>query len=302
MVLINVLLIRIRKNVINNFINIYIIILYDYIYMFKLTEMNILYIINLLLVIGMIYILFFKKSSENFETIQATAINDAAIKAVNDKYTTDIDAIRNLGAIAKKIMTNTDNLELPTNIKIPGNLVVDGNIKLTNKTGEHVIDGAIRANGNINSTADINAGANINANKDIRCGQNLFINDFQMNKQFLQRLLSQSKIAGFAVNNGGTTMLLYEGGWALNIGISNESDGRFGHGAGTNESWDVVYVNRGWKVTLHEDWWHTDNGTIRREIINTTSDIPLADYLGNAINGKHLLDKVSAYKAEWIGW
>ncbi len=68
--------------------------------MFELTEMNFLYIINIVLVIAVIYILFFKKTAENFESV---SLNDVK-NEINNKYSSDIDAIRNLASISKQIM------------------------------------------------------------------------------------------------------------------------------------------------------------------------------------------------------
>ncbi len=87
--------------------------------MFEFNDINLLYIINLILVIAVIYLLFFKEDKEHFTT------EDDIKNAVNELYQADIGAIRNLGQISKDIMTNKDNLTLPTNITIPGDLTVN---------------------------------------------------------------------------------------------------------------------------------------------------------------------------------
>lgn len=98
--------------------------------MFDIELSDIKDIILILLVIGMIYLLFFKKNNEHF------AIADDIRTAVNNQYKADIDSIRNLGQISSKIMTNTDNLTLPTNITIPGKLTVNGGINFVNKDSQ----------------------------------------------------------------------------------------------------------------------------------------------------------------------
>ncbi len=92
-------------------------------------------IINIILILAIIYLLFFKKTAENFEETETAIIN-----AVNTKYTADIDAIRNLGQVAKNIMTNTDNLILPTNITVPGKLTINNDTLLR---GNLTVDGGI---------------------------------------------------------------------------------------------------------------------------------------------------------------
>ena len=97
-----------------------------------MTEIQILYIIIFLMILCMGYLFYQinKKTSEHF---------DATTDAVNFQYKMDIDAIRNLGQISKKIMDNPDNLILPANISIPnqlnvkGKLTVEGDVVFTNK-------------------------------------------------------------------------------------------------------------------------------------------------------------------------
>ncbi len=72
---------------------------------------NVKDIILVLLVIAVVY-LYIKGSTEHFEVSTTDAIN----KAINDKYKADIDSIRNLASISKKIMSD-DTLTLPTTLK-----------------------------------------------------------------------------------------------------------------------------------------------------------------------------------------
>jgi microcystin-dependent protein len=72
-----------------------------------------------------------KLSIEKFET--------DLISAVNNKYTADVDAIRNLSSVANSILSNRDSFRVPAtttlmnNLVIDGNIVVDGSINFTNK-------------------------------------------------------------------------------------------------------------------------------------------------------------------------
>lgn len=103
---------------------------------------NIKDIILIVLVIAVLYLVFkttfSPTSSESFDaaSVFAESLNSSIKNAVNEKYMTDIDAMRNLADISRKILnpnTSGDTLDLPaTNTKIR-NLTVTGDIKFTNK-------------------------------------------------------------------------------------------------------------------------------------------------------------------------
>ena len=112
---------------------------------------------------------------------------------------------------------------------------------------------------------------------------NLKVGDVVLTPDILKRIINQQQCAGFAVNGGGTTMPLFEGDYLLTGG------GNFD--AWTNDSWDVIYINRGWRITL----W--DNGIGDTEIAsgeNRSSYVPTKMVIPS--------DRASSYRAVWIGY
>jgi microcystin-dependent protein len=102
---------------------------------------NIKDIILVLLVIAVVY-LYIKGSIEHFESSSTDAINRAI------KYKADIDSIRNLANISKKIMAD-DNLTLPATLKAGVIKPFDGSTpyRVTVEARELAIDGNIQLDG-----------------------------------------------------------------------------------------------------------------------------------------------------------
>jgi microcystin-dependent protein len=88
---------------------------------------------DILIVILTILIAYLFYKTRKVEGFAEPSVNEMVRQAVNDTYLVDISAMRNLANIAQDIMSNKDDLTLPTNITIPGDLTVDGNIFLTNR-------------------------------------------------------------------------------------------------------------------------------------------------------------------------
>jgi hypothetical protein len=104
-----------------------------------------------------------------------------------------------------------------------------------------------------------------------------------LTEDILKRIINQQSYAGFAVDGTGTTMPLYEGSHNLYGGAQFD--------AWTNDAWDIIYINRGWRITL---WEHALGDTQAAVGENKSSNVPTK--LGLPAN------KVSSYRAEWIGY
>ena len=104
-----------------------------------------------------------------------------------------------------------------------------------------------------------------------------------LTEDILKRIINQQSYAGFAIDGDGSTMPLYEGSHSL------YGDAQFN--AWTNDKWDVIYINRGWRITL---WWHALGDKQAAVGENRSSNVPTK--LGLPAN------EVSSYKAEWIGY
>jgi hypothetical protein len=104
------------------------------------------------------------------------------------------------------------------------------------------------------------------------------------------RLLTQKKMGGFAINGDGSTMMLFEGG-----PYSLENNELFD--MWTTNKWDAIYLFKGWKIQL----WRDANamGPAQTNEENINSDIKKI-FLGS--NNNIGVDQASAYKLEWIGY
>ena len=285
-------------------------------------------IVMLLLCIGMIYLLFFKK-----EKMTADANTK---KLIQDHYKIDVDAIRNLSKLANDLTKNGK-------LRIPGGLEVDGsitwhkgkgklvansgdgaNIELYNmrgKKGIHMFANStnkgarIKVNdkdGNIktdifNKNVSITGGLNIiSRNKGIthfnhKDGENHingknFINGLSTSKLYS----TKGKIGGYAINGDGSTMLLWEGEWWL---ASTAEDGPLVNpkrdnvfmNAWTNDKWDIIYLYPGWKIDV---WEHNFVGPHRNFENKRKDGLPIRLHLGKM----DLANKVSSYKLSWVGY
>ena len=99
-----------------------------------------------------------------------------------------------------------------------------------------------------------------------------------------KKLKGISHQAGYAVDGKQTTHLLFEGHHKLYGGENFD--------AWSNDSWDVLYVNKGWKVTV---WEHGNKQGFKQEFENTTSFTPLKMVLKSK-------NRVSEYEATWINY
>ena len=142
----------------------------------------------------------------------------------------------------------------------------------------------IRGNTNIDGTTRLGGNTEIVGNANIT-GE-LKIGNTVLNENTIKRLLTQQKVAGWAIDGDGTTTILYEGQYNLWEEPFN---------MWVNDRWDAIYIYRGWKITTYKE----GVGNLpRSETYNADSFIPIKfslDVRGDANN-------VSSYKAEWIGY
>jgi hypothetical protein len=105
-------------------------------------------IITIILIIAVIYIIASKKNDRENATNTAAIITDSQLTAINNQisqiYNMDVEAIRNLGAISKSLLTGTNyhstTVGVPGELTIPadntvftGGIIVNGKIEFTNK-------------------------------------------------------------------------------------------------------------------------------------------------------------------------
>ena len=212
------------------------------------------------------------------------------------------EAVNNIATM----YANTSNIAAFNKINVTD--ISANRMNVTDMSGNNITSTNIRAN-KINVT-DISLN-NISSNNQI-C-----INSTCLTETDLKKIIPHKKIAGFVVDIYNQTMPLYEGAWSLNSGwsatdVSNTNI----FDAGTNERWDIAFVNKGWKLTFYEGGtFNTITPTNRKEEVeNKDSDIPkrlnLTDSTVWAATATQTMTVtaspsnswVSSYKAEWIGY
>jgi microcystin-dependent protein len=92
--------------------------------------MELIQIVVILLVFIVLYLVY---KTRNMEKLSIEKFETDLISAVNNKYTADVDAIRNLSSLANTILTNRDSFRVPATTTLMNNLVVDGTINFINK-------------------------------------------------------------------------------------------------------------------------------------------------------------------------
>ena len=105
----------------------------------------------------------------------------------------------------------------------------------------------------------------------------------ELTKTDIKKMKSLKMIAGYAIDGGGSTHLLFEGGW------HNLSSGKFN--AWSNDNWDVIYIFKGWKVQVSE---HSNGGGWKKDMVNKNEDVKKMDNFSD--------NKVSSYKVTWVDY
>jgi microcystin-dependent protein len=97
--------------------------------------MEFLHIIVLLLVLVNLYLVYktrnLEKLSAELPTVET--FESTLESAINNKYTGDMDAIRNLASLANNILTSNDSFSMPANTTYVKDFVVEGSINFTNR-------------------------------------------------------------------------------------------------------------------------------------------------------------------------
>lgn len=261
--------------------------------------------IFLIIVTLLLFHIYFTLNEKKVESM-ADVSNDQIAAAVRNYYLSD-EFIRNISTVSAQLQK--DGLIISGPIS-SGTISAQDNISATNKTNEggrlrilnelksgkagQTSDWSIwnmtgaygnklsfwRYNGdgkNAGPALDLLDDGNVVIPGQLRIGSTLVTEDL------LKRILPQQSYAGFAIDGDGTTMPLYEGQYNLVDGAQFD--------AWTSDRWDLVYINRGWRITL----WHHRIGDAQAAVgENRTSNVPIK--MGIPAN------TISSYKAEWIGY
>ena len=208
-------------------------------------------IILIILVIIVIYLIYKTRNvSEKFDV--AADIN----QAINNTYRIDLDAMRNLGSIANNILTNKDNLALPTTTTTTNlnttNITSTGTI-----TGKDITSTGIFTGETITSNGLLNGNTITIKNYDIRnylIGAFIYINDPLYNKgDNLPTLLTVGKINLIKKSDPLdlqtiiVTKIIVNPGFRVKIwaGVFNNYLSISGQDLNNNRPFDIVYYKNG---------------------------------------------------------
>jgi microcystin-dependent protein len=92
--------------------------------------MELIHLVVIFLVFVVLYLLY---KTRNLEKLSIEKFETDIVSAVNNKYTADMDGIRNLASVANTIITTNDSLRIPATDTYAKNLILDGGIKINNK-------------------------------------------------------------------------------------------------------------------------------------------------------------------------
>jgi len=189
-----------------------------------------------------------RRAVENFENegnVIDTIMNsfDTTGQKFNDVFT-KIDATD--VTFGKKIKSSK-NIETTRDIKSKSAFL----------TGSAVIDGDVRA-------------------------KRVVIEGQTLSKTDIMKIKSLKNIAGYAIDGGGSTHLLFEGYHKLHG--SQKFD------AWSNDKWDIIYIFKGWDFTAWKDYnKKSQMGTFK----NTNEDAKRWKPDGN---------RLSEYEVKWVGY
>lgn len=89
--------------------------------------------ILIMLVFLVLYLMFKTRNLENLNNNNMEHFESTLDVAINNRYTADMDAIRNLASLANTILASTDTLTIPANKTEMNNAIISGNIDITNR-------------------------------------------------------------------------------------------------------------------------------------------------------------------------
>ena len=218
------------------------------------------------------------------------------------------EALSNLASMYQSGKMVVDEIEVQKDIKVKGNINIDG---------EHTVAGKSNLNGNVYTgqvvlgKTKLGTGTNTSLKVQTDHGWGEFgpqnadwchiVTDrpkVYTNKQMhingqistynkdgiddTRRLKGLSRIGGFAVDGTGTTMMLEEGSYDLNAGKKYD--------AWTNDSWDIIYIFKGWKL---ETWHHLIGNSAVSNNTNNNEYVKKVNVADNTI---------TSYRLTWVGY
>ena len=119
----------------------------------------------------------------------------------------------------------------------------------------------------------------------IKSNSKLCIKGTCIDENDLKKMKSLRMMGGFAVDGGGSTIPLEEGGWWNLCCEGNQK-----YNAWSNDAWDVVFLYRGWKAQFSE---HPSGKGWVKTYENKTENVKKFAPPGN---------RVSGYKMWWVGY
>lgn len=211
---------------------------------------------------------------ENFEPPTFKAASDYSnIVVADDQGNLTTTSLEN--AVADGLSTNT--LTVKNTLKVK-----DWSISQTDNKLCFSRNGVAKQ---ICLTADVQS----NESNALNNGSGIKFGDQEINETKWKKIDPMRGWAGWAIDGRGSTSLIFEGSYLIT------SDG-WGDSDWINDTWDLVYVNKGWEIQLWKDSASGSGSGTTTTCKNTTDDLPKRFGLGDLVN------QVSFVKATWVGY
>ena len=223
------------------------------------------------------------------------------IKGMQMEHMTDInaEAMSTLASMYSEGKLIISDLEVTNNVDVKGAINITGNINATNvKFGDTTLQNG--TNGSLKVQTPHGWGefgpqnnewlhiktdrSKIYSEKETHVDGTITTYGAQSDGiDDTRRLKSLSRIGGFAIDGGGSTMMLEEGSHVLY--------GETKYDAWTNNKWDKIYIFKGWVIEV----WHHEvgNSGAHSAVTNTNEYVKKINIPANTI---------SSYKLTWIGY
>ena len=193
----------------------------------ELSMTHICMIILSIIVIIMFFQIQKLSKNNNYEDITNTAITDAQLTSINNQisqiYNMDVEAIRNLGAISKSLLTGTNyhstTVGTPGTLTIPadttqfkGTVNIDNNLTVNNNL---TVDGEVKILDNLTVDGEVKVLDNLTVDGKVKVLDNLTVDGNVTTKLVDSTEIKYTKLTS---NNAVTSL---GGGW-FNIGFTHQ--------------------------------------------------------------------------------
>lgn len=211
-----------------------------------------------------------KEKFDNTGNVIDTIVNSTNL--IDKQFTSVFDTIGATAITMKKDIVTSGKLTA-------GNISTTGNVS----TGSTTLGTTGITSNSITSTGNITSNGTMTAKELTMKSGNV---SEVMTATDLKKLKSIKTLAGYVVNGGGTTHLLFEGSYNLNTAADKFN-------VQANNTWDMAWIFKGWQVEFATGINITGTVVIAS---NITEDVMRVSTMGKIAN------KIVSYRMTWIGY